>query len=95
MTVERSREENRRILQNSVRSTQVLDFAFELLEARSLVRRKSWARAGVDLGLSNPRPERFRRHAEELADGGERGPLGRVVRAILDRHPHGSFTQLG
>ena len=95
LTVELGRKENRRVLQNRVRPTKVLVLAIELLEPHVLVRRDPGASASVDLSSSNPGPKRIGRHAEQLRDGGEGGPLGWLVRAIVQNHPHGSFTQLG
>ena len=78
-TVEHSREENRRVLQDGVRPPQLFVLAFALLETSTLVRRDSLARTGVDLRLSHPRTEGLWRHAEEFGNGAERGPLGWVV----------------
>ena len=60
------REENRRVFQYGVGSSKVLVLTLELFEPSSLIRRDAGAIAGVDLGLSNPRPEGLERHAEQF-----------------------------
>ena len=60
------REENRRVFQYGVGSSKVLVLTLELFEPSSLIRRDSGPKAGVDLGLSNPRPEGLGRHAEQF-----------------------------
>ena len=94
-TVERSREENRRVLQDGVGAAKVLHFALQLLEPRPLVRGEPWARPSVDLSSTNPGPERLGRHAEQFRDGADGRQLGLVVLALVADHPHCSITQLG
>ena len=95
LTVELGREENRSVLQDGVGATKILILTFELLHSSSFVSGETRSLAVVDLGPSNPGPERLRRHAEQFRDVTDARPLGLVVRSLVEHHPHCSFTQLG
>lgn len=82
-------------MQTRVGSTHVLVLAIDLLEPCALIRRDARARSGIDVRLSNPGPESFRRNIDELGDGGERGPPGRAILMFLEHYSHCSLTPLG
>src|SRR6478609_8927844 len=93
--VEFGREESRRRFEYLVRPPQFGILPLEPLDLSVLVARQARPVSGVDLRSADPLAQRLgRSDAELLRDGGDRGPLRRVVRCYLSDHPDCTLPQL-
>ena len=81
-------------IRHPVGTAKVPVLLLELAQPISLVRGQARAQTPVDLGASDPTPERLCLHAEQARDlDGRRPCRGRLAPALLD-HPDGTLTCL-
>src|SRR5437016_3790546 len=90
----RLREIRRCQPQDLVRPPQFDVLAFELFEPRAFVRGQPGPPAAITLGLPHPAPQRLGRAPDLRGDRGDRRPLRRVLRGVLEHHPHRALPHL-
>ena len=78
------REENRRRLQDLIRSAKLLHLAFKLTHPLSLIGRQPRPPTRVGLGSTNPDPQRLMMNTELLSNRPDCLPLRRILMLMLE-----------
>ena len=83
------------LAQDLVGLAQLAVLPLQRLDALALVSGRAGPPALVALGLPDPVRQGLRCAADLGRNRGDRRPLGRVLRAVLQHHPHRALTHLG
>ena len=83
----------RGVLQDLIGATKILHLELEYFETSQLVAGETGPNSCVDLVTEHPGSQGLLRHPKQRRDRTKSGQLRRLVRALFNGYPYGSFTQ--